>query len=446
MAKGGAFRRFQTALGVVGLAALGVTILLATGRNPWPTLQGWLDRTRVLSEPAPAWSVKVGDQPSSAVVARGVVVIASSGLVGGYALSDGARLWTHEVEWSAVAGAGVGAVVVAARTGVRGYETYDPATGAPRWSDPTALGVWTFADLVVGLACPPAAPCTLTARDPDSGTVRWHAVLPGDGRPLAGLNRRLSGVRALGRTDPAPQPVPPLLGFQVEDQVQVFNSANGTRLRAYPNRAATRAVVIGDRVLLMSATAGTGATAGAGATPKRGAGDGCRYAIEARDPRTDRPAWHRDGYDPHTSSALGCEQRTDPTGGSGLLAATGPDGQEVLLNPGTGAEVLHAGKGESLVNVGGRLAAVRTADKRKVRIVDLAGGTRWGRDADGSVGVALGPAVVVLTDPGTGRLVALAASGQVLVDAATGATVLGYAGSGLLINVGRQVGLLLYGR
>jgi hypothetical protein len=119
----------------------------------------------------------------------------------------------------------------------------------------------------------------------------------------------------------------------------------------------------------------------------------------------------------------------------------------VLLDPDTGAEVLHTDKGESLVNVNGRLAVVRTADKRKLRVVDLvAGGSGWARAADGSTGVALGPGVVVLTDPGTGRLVALSAIGQVLVDAASGATVLGYANSGLLINIGRQVGLLLYGR
>jgi outer membrane protein assembly factor BamB len=433
VASGRAFSRFQAALGVVGLLALGVTITMATGRNPWPALQSWLDRTRVLSEPAPAWSVKVGDQPSSAVVARGAVVIASSGLVGGYALNGGGRLWTHEVPWSAVAGVGSRAVVVAGRTG-RGYEAYAPDTGAPRWSDATALGVWTFADLVVGLACPRTSTCTLTARDPDSGNVRWHAELPGDGRPLAGLNHRLSGIRALGRTDPAPQPVPPLLGFPVEDQVQVFDSGDGTRLRAYPNRLASRATVVADRVLLTSAT------------PKPGADQGCRYAMEARDPRTGRSAWHRDGYDLHTSAVLGCEQRSDPTGGGGLLAGTGPDGRGVLLAPDTGAEVLHTDKGESLVNVNDRLAVVRTDGKRKVRVVDLGSGASWTRVVDGSTGVVLGPGVVVLTDPGTGQLLALGAGGQVLVDAASGASVLGYADSGVLINIGRQVGLLMYGR
>jgi PQQ-like domain len=435
VANGRAFSRFQSALGVVGLVALGLTVALATGRNPWPTLQSWLDRTRVLSEPAPAWSVKVGDQPSSAVVARTSVVVTSSGLVGGYALSGGSLLWTHEVAWSAVAGVGAGAVVVAGRRNGQGYEAYDPDTGAPRWSDATAFGAWTFSDLVIGLTCPQTAPCTLTARDPATGNASWRAQLPGDGRPLAGLNRRLSGVRALGHADPAPQPVPPLLGFPVEDQVQVFDSGDGTRLRAYPNRAASHATVLGDRVLLTSAT------------PKPGTAQGCRYAAEARDPRTDRPVWHQDGYDLHTSSALGCEQRAEPTGGGGLLAGSGPDGRDVLLDPDTGAEVLRVEKGESLVNADGRLAVVRTADRRKVRVVDF--GTRapgWTRGADRSTGVALGPGVVVLTDPGTGRLVALSATGQVLVDAASGATVLGYASSGLFINVGRQVGLLMYGR
>ena len=63
MANGRAIGRFEAALGVVGLLALGVTYSVATHRNPLPAVQGWLDRSQTLAEPAPAWTVRTGDQP-----------------------------------------------------------------------------------------------------------------------------------------------------------------------------------------------------------------------------------------------------------------------------------------------------------------------------------------------------------------------------------------------
>jgi hypothetical protein len=53
--------------------------------------------------------------------------------------------------------------------------------------------------------------------------------------------------------------------------------------------------------------------------------------------------------------------------------------------------------------------------------------------------------VAVFTDPGANQLVAVGAqNGNVLMDAKSGATVLGYAPHGLVVNIGRTVGLLTY--
>jgi hypothetical protein len=88
---------------------------------------------------------------------------------------------------------------------------------------------------------------------------------------------------------------------------------------------------------------------------------------------------------------------------------------------------------------------VRLADKRKIRVVDLVTGqVAWSRAVDKSVVITLGPTVVVLNDPSTGRITVLSAGGQVLVDAASDATVLGYSDHGLLVSSGRLTGLLGY--
>jgi outer membrane protein assembly factor BamB len=426
MANGRAIGRFEAALGVVGLVALGVTYSITTGWNPMPTVQGWLDRSQTLAEPAPAWTVRTGDQPSWAVVAGGVAVVSTGGEVSGYDARGGTQLWTHRVAWGAVAGP---VVVVGQR---RGYQALDPGSGAVRWSDPAAIGAWTFTDLVIGVSCPQAVVCVLTARAPQGGTVRWEVALPGDARPLAGANRPLVGLRPLGRAEHSAQPVPALLGFPVEDRVQVVDTTTGTRTRAYRSTPAAWVSVAGTRVVVSRGDA------------RRGR---CTLSAEGRDPAGDRLVWQLTGYDLHTASTAGCDERTDPVGAAGLLAARSPDGHEVLLDPANGGEAFRAGTGEKILDTDGRLVLVRTADRAAVRAADLGtGATRWRRPVARDAGVALGPGVVAFTDLAAGRLTAVSATGAVLADVASAATVLGFADDGVLVNVGRQVGLVKYSR
>jgi hypothetical protein len=431
MAKGRAIGQFEAMLGVFGLLALVVAYSIVTGWNPLPRLQGWLDRTRTLAEPAPAWTVTASDEPSGAVAVGTAVVISAGTNVSGYTLASGTQQWTREVAWSAVAGSGAGAVVVAGKS-KRGYDALDPATGAVRWSDPTTTGAWTFTDLVVGVACPQPAACVLTARAPGDGAVRWQAPLPGDVHGVSGANHGLAGIRPLGKAAGAPEPVPPLLGFPVDDRVQVLDSRTGTRLSAYRSTALAWATVAGTRVVVT------------GGNNKKGP---CRPRADGRDPAGDRSIWHLDGYDLHTGTALGCDQRNEPAGAGGLIDATSPDGHEVLLDPATGEEAFRAGTGEKIVDSDGRLVLVRTADKDAVKAVDLASGAvRWHRPAPKGVGVVLGPGVVVFTDPGSGKLTAVSLTNHVLADVTSRATVLGYADTGLLVTIGTEVGLVSYGR
>jgi outer membrane protein assembly factor BamB len=431
VANGRAVGRFEAVLGLIGIIALVVTYSLITGWNPLPAAGNWLDKVRSFSEPAATWKVTVGDQPSNAVVGSNAVIIGARGNVEARRLSNGEKIWSRDVDWAAVAG-GDGAVVIAGRTGKgHGYDAVDPDTGRNLWKDDDAIGVWTFTDLVVGIACPEVMTCTLTARTPLTGTVKWTSQLTGNGRTLAGANKALSGVHPLSDVVAPPRPVPAMLGFPLDDQVEVVSSATGKRLHSYKGTQTARVVLAGDHVLVTTVLYRDGH---------------CRYAVDGRDPDSDKRDWHLDGYDLRTSSGLGCEQRKDPTGGGRYAVAVGPDNRELLLDASSGAVVYKAGNGESIADTDGQFALVRTADVKSVRAVELAtGSTAWTRPAGKSVKVGLGPGVVVFTDPGANQLVAVDEhDGHSLLDAKSGATVLGYTSNGLVVNIGRTVGLLTY--
>jgi outer membrane protein assembly factor BamB len=437
VAEGRAVSRVKSFLALLGLLAVPVTYGLVTGWNPIP---GWLHRLSQVhrfSQPPAAWAVPVGDQPSSAMVAGEVVVVFEPGSVEGRDARTGAQLWTSDADWAAGAGsAQAGGAVVLLGTRGAGYRAVNPSSGRTRWSVAKAAGAWTFADLVVDITCPDLFGCTLTGRDPATGTARWRALLSGNGRRLAGANRPLAAVRALdssyaGSRANLPMPAPPLLGVRIDDQVQVYSTRSGQRLRTYRSTTTEWVTVAGDRVLVSTASYRAGT---------------CRFSLSARDPASGREVWHRSGWDPGTASDLGCDQRRDPMGGGGLVATIAPDGQDALLNVETGAEVYHVPSGEKVLATDGDVIVVRAADRKTVAARRGPGDTLWTRPADRHAPVSISPDAVLIIDPAAGRLTAVGiASGRVVVDAKTEATVLGYADNGLVINVGRTVGLLRYG-
>lgn len=429
-------RRFERILGVLGVLAIVITISLVT---PWHPMQGLgaalgdlLHRAGQISRPHTDWVQRVPQMPTGAVSAGSSVVVLMRDAVEARDVADGAQRWHRDSDWAAVAGTGGDAVVLVGRRG-HGFEAVDPDSGSVRWRDGTAAGAWSYRDAVLTLDCAPD--CTVAARSPADGAVRWRLALPGVGRVLAGANADLPGGRALvagsyaDAVAAAPRPLPPVLAFPAEQRVQVVDTVHGRRLGTESSTLTSRVTVLAGR-LLVSTT-----------EPRDG---NCRYRLEVRDPATGHEIWHRDGYDLHTASGAGCEQRHDPQGRDGVLAATRGDNREVFLSVADGRELWVAGAGESIVGTDGRYGLVRTADHHGIRAVDLTrGGVLWSRAAAAKSEVAVTGYAVLVIDREAGRLLALdQPSGSVIVDVSTQASVIGYGPTGLVLARGRTVGYL----
>jgi len=429
--------RLGVVLGIVGVLALVVSYVLITGFNPVPGTLDWLDRMRSVSQPETVWQVRLGGRPEVAVPAGPAVVVLMRGRVEVRDLRTGGEMWTRDVSWAAVAGADAGAVVVAGRAGRRGYEVVDPTSGAVRWTDEHAVGVWTYRDVVLALTCQGLAECALAARDPLGGDVRWRTALPGVGKVLAGANHELLGSRelvpaGLDARMAGPVEAPPMLGFPLGGKVQVVELASGRRVREAEAGGTTRVVVVAGRLLY--------------STAQRQQGQ-CRYTLEARDPRTGGVVWRKAGYDLGTASGAGCEQRRDPAGGGGALAAVRGDNREVLLNAYDGRELWVGAPGERALATDGLVALVRSGDGRAVRAVDLGGGgDLWRREVSPEAEASLTRHAAVFVDGEAGRVVAVeAGSGRLLVDARTSASLVGVGPDGLVLAAGRNLGLLTHG-
>jgi hypothetical protein len=431
VAKGKAAGRFEAALGIIGVLALATTAILITGWNPLPQLQQWFERSGKLAEPEATWVERVGGQPSAAVVAGGAVIVTMRGTVEARGLNAGTMLWQREADWAAVAGDESATVAIVGRRGA-GLEALDPATGNVRWKDGDAVGAWTFRDLVLTLSCGGLSDCTLSARGPTDGAQRWKAVLPGIGRVLAGVNSELLGSRELSATyrdavAASPGPAPSLLGFPTDERVQVVDTATGKRLREEKPSSTSRVVVVGGRVLLSTATPTDG---------------GCRYSLEARDASTGKSAWKKDGYDLHTASGAGCEQRKDPPGSGNILAATRGDNRDVFLAARDGRELWVGGPGETAVATDGQFGVVRSADKKTIKVYDLSNGSKlWEQTASAKSDVAITRYAVLVNDSAATNLRAYSPrAGRQLLDLKTTAEVLGYGPGGLMLGRGRTIG------
>ena len=433
----GAVRRFETALGVVGVLALIVTGILTTGWNPLPGVADWWDRvaasTAELSDPAPSWVHRVGGQPSAAVVADDAVIVTMRGTVEARGLRSGEVLWQREADWVGVAGDASNTVAVVGRRGA-GLEAVDPTTGVPRWKEAGAVGAWMYRDVVLTLSCGGLSDCTLAARTPHDGTQRWKVILSGVGRVHAGANSELLGSRELSSTyrdalGAAPGPIPPALGFPIDQRVQVVDTRSGRRLLHDAPGSGSRMVVVGGRLLISSAV------------PREG---NCRYSLEARDTSTGRTVWRKDGYDLRTASGAGCEQRKDPAGSDDALIATRGDNREVFLSPRDGRELWVAQPGESLVTTDGRYGLVRSADRKILKLIVLGDGSKaWERPVPDKAHLAITSYSVLVGDPAAGRIIAYEIeTGRQQIEAETGGEVLGYGPTGLMIGRGRTIGFL----
>lgn len=426
----------KTFLAVLGLLAIPVTYGLVTGWNPVPGLLNRLSKIHSLSQPAARWVVRAGDQPLSGASGGSTVVLFESGGVQARDARTGAQVWAGDADWAAMAGtAKAGGPVVLLGTRGEGYRVLDAADGRTRWSEPSALGAWTYTDMVVDITCPEVLSCTLRGRDPADGRVRWRAVLAGNGRAFAGANRPLAALRPLQGKEHSEaaliRPVPALLGFRLDDHVSVYSSRSGSLLRSYRSSSTRWVTVVGDRAVI-SEVGERGGT--------------CRFTLIAEDPASGREVWRHDGYQPATGAGMGCDQREDQAGGGNLIEVHGPDGVDTLLDADTGAEAYRAPPTTVVESTDGDVILVRFTDRTSIRLLRRSGTPLWSRQVSRYATVSLGPGRVLVVDPDAQRLTALdTVSGRVVVDATTFADVLGYAEDGLVICSGRSVGLLTYG-
>jgi outer membrane protein assembly factor BamB len=364
------------------------------------------------------------------VVAGRTVVVIMPGAVEARQAATGDEIWARPVPWASVAGEDPNVVVVAGRENKHGFDVIDPETGAVRWNDGDAVGVWTYREAVLSIACAKLDACTVTAREPSGGRVRWRTPVPGVGRVLAGLNHELLGSRELAASTvdarvAAPAELPPMLGFPLDGKVQVVDTGSGRRVGEAKAGQTTRVVVIGGRVLHSTAER---------------QGGRCRHALEARDPATGQTVWRRDGYDLRTASGAGCEQRRDPGGAGGAVAAVRGDNREVLLSGATGAELWVGAPGEQVLSTNGLVALVRAAGGKAVKAVDLGGReTLWELPAAEGVEASLTRDAALIIEDGRVRAVEVG-TGRVVIDARTTARVIGCGGGSVILASGRSLG------
>jgi outer membrane protein assembly factor BamB len=435
MAGGRAVGRFEVAIGVIGLLALGTTLMIITGWSPLPAIQGWLNRVVSVSSPAPTWSHRLGGRPESATVTvTGEVIVTMRGRVEAYHVVTGAPLWGRDVDWAVTAGD----VVVTGVDG-HGYAVVNPTTGTLLWTEEQATGVWAYDNVIVDWICPSDDSCTIRGRSHgQGGRVLWHATVPGNGRSLSHGNPDVLDTRdPAGWFDPAASAdlglAPGTLGLPVDRRVQLVDLTEGRRVREInPPDGQTRVSVVAGRVLYSRAER---------------VGSSCRFTLEAFDGETGTSLWRRDGYDLGTASGAGCEQRRDPLGAGGVLVAVRGDNRPVVLDADQGTEDWVGQPGEKVLATDGRLAALREPDQVSVRVIDLVdrGRVVFTQQVGTKPLAAITPDWLLLYGQQDRHLTVLSRGGVPLTILKTDASVIGYGTASLVLASGRTIGLVTVG-
>src|SRR5262245_1214275 len=142
--------------------------------NPFPDMWQWVNASRGLSDPAPAWQERAGGRPETVTQAGNMLIVELHTSVEGRRISDGGESWTRKADWAAVAGDGAGAVAVVGKLLVKGYDVLDPRNGVVLRHEADAVGVWTYRDAIVDARCHSPKDCTLTASSPRDGDRLWQ--------------------------------------------------------------------------------------------------------------------------------------------------------------------------------------------------------------------------------------------------------------------------------
>ena len=435
MAARKAFARVQAIFGLLGVVAILVTYSIITGWNPLPGWGNWIANATVrsLSKPATTWVKRAGNEPTTAAVVNSYVIVATEGSVEVHGLALGEKIWDQQASWAVTAG-DTRAVVVAGRVTSSGFDVYDAATGIRLWGSNEKDGIWAYSNEILLLRCASDLKCTLRATDPTSGATKWSTKINGAGRSLLGPGHALATNRPItssyGKTLVAtPSPAPRLIGLPMSGGMHVINTTNGNQLHVFPVNPRTRSIVADDTVVTTTATFTNGQ---------------CALTVSGSDPSSGSTLWSKSDYDAKTSGGLACDERHDPLGGGRGIYAVDPSGRDSVLSVASGKVLYQAKKGEKIVATDGALAVVRTTDKKSLFAVDLSNGRQiWTRPAADSARVGIIPNAVLIVDPATEKLAAMArGTALAYTDASSGATVLGVGANQLIINIGRTFGPL----
>jgi hypothetical protein len=434
VAKGRAIGRFEVAIGLIGLVALGVTLAISFQWNPWPEINAWLQKTMAVTSPSTPWRVRLVAKPLAGAVADGgQVVVVMRDRVEALDPNTGASIW-HRVDttWGVVAGD----VVVMGNEGDEGYVVVSAASGLALWGDPGARAAWVYESKIIDLTCPGPEECVLRGRD-RTGRELWPPVtLPGDGRRLSGINPSVSGVRPpsdwfVDAEKARAAKAPDVLGLPFNARLHVVDIVDGRALREVSQSDKhNRAVVTGGRLLYAKA---------------QRIGSSCHFTVDALDPVSGESVWRREGLDVGSTSGAGCEQRNDPLGGGEVISAVDRDNRPVLMRTRDG-ELLWKGQlGEQVVATDGELAAIESVDHATVRIIDLLADNVAvaSREANDPPQVAITRSSIFFLGPPRNQLFALGRDGVTTrADVKLLGTIIGYGDNAVIVAAGRTVGVI----
>jgi outer membrane protein assembly factor BamB len=427
--------RANTGWFVAGMIVM--VMLVATNTwNPFPGIWKWVNHNGPISDPAPAWQQRIGASPQSVTIAGNAIVVDLGDSVEARRLSDGGQLWSKKADWSAVAGVAASAAVVSGKLLVKGYDVVDPSTDSLLRHDKQAVAVWTYRDAILDVRCHGSKDCTLSAWGPRATQPAWTVDLPGVGFVLFADNPSLKGIRAMTALQIAghaggPDTMPRLLGFPINGSTYVVDTSQGKLLPEVKPGRRDEIVVVGGRVLRITATPGDGA---------------CYFAVVASDAVTGSQVWRQAGLNMRTVSSSGCEQRDAPNGADNVVLGIGPDGRQLLMDAYDGRVLWIGAAGEKVLDVDSTFALIRAADGKSIRGILLGqSGTLWTRPAPSDAEALLNRYAVVITQKGPNRIIALdPETGREKLNVRSSAKVLACGPDGMVIGDARLVGYLPY--
>jgi outer membrane protein assembly factor BamB len=415
-----------------------MVVLVATNTwNPFPDIWTWLNHNGPISDPAAAWQHRVGESPKSVTVAGDTMVVELGDSVEARRLTTGDQLWTKKVDWSAVAGTDADSAVVSGKLLVKGYDVVDPATGSLLRHDKQAVAVWTYRDAILDVRCHSSKDCTLTEWDPRATEPTWTVEMPGVGFVLFADNPGLKEVRPMTAQRIAdhaggPETMPRLLGFPIDGNTYVVDTSQGKVLPEVKPGRRDQIVVVGGRVLRITATAGDGS---------------CYFQVAASDAVTGGEVWRQAGLNLRTASGSGCEQRNTPNGAENVVIGVGSDGRQALIDAYDGRILWVGATGEKVLDVDNQFALIRAADGKSIKGIQLGqSGTLWTRPVTSDAQALLTRYAAVISDRKPDRIVALnPETGKEKLSVRSSAKVLASGPDGLVVGDGRLVGYLPYG-